>query len=229
GRLIIYNLKTLKRKNRSKSALSPRQDTTSSSTFLGQITGKGGYELEYVWESEREDPVVALASMGDSYLVVGAEKTINLGAKCSLIQQGCLVKSVCRPKHVLPWTDNIQLDEQDDHAQTNEMGPDYGAVATTDSGTMWTIVRISSQAYILLKELERAMCAFSSRHPARPLLSSGRSVDRALDKAYSSCSNAIDGTVSTAFVDYLTLDEQLQVVASSDELQRLALALDIDI
>ncbi|KAJ2517081.1 hypothetical protein GGI11_003262 [Coemansia sp. RSA 2049] len=46
------------------------------------------------------------------------------------------------------------------------MGPDYGAVATTDSGTMWTLVRISSQ---------------------------------------------------------------LQVVASSDELQRLALALDIDI
>ncbi|KAJ2513970.1 hypothetical protein H4217_006018 [Coemansia sp. RSA 1939] len=341
GRLIIYKLPTRKHKNRTKSILSSRQDS-SSTTSLGQITGKGGYELECVWESERENPVVALASMGDSYLVVGTRKMcvvlrldvvqkqliecckmhvaldiyclyvhgydivaslagsrvhvlrfvpaqsdddedrlilknsepfiwhniescylsnnivagvysqrylygarkqsplnadfdfhhvfrINLGAKCSLIQQGCLVKSVCRPKHVLPWTDSTQLDKQDDHAQTNEMGPDYGAVATTDSGTMWTLVRISSQAYILLKELERAMCAFACGHPARPLLASGGSVDRARCRTSIRCSNAIDGTVSTAFISYLTLDEQLQVVASSDELQRLALALDIDI
>ncbi|KAJ2663040.1 hypothetical protein IWW48_001559 [Coemansia sp. RSA 1200] len=295
GRLIIYKLTTLKHKNQTKSALSPRQDTTSSSTSLDQITDKSGYELEYVGESEREDPVEALAFMGDSsagstvkvlrfvpaqsdddydrlilknnalfgstnmescYLssntIAGMHSTgylcgatgpspsstefgfdpvfgIYLGAECSLIQQGCLVKSVRRSKHVLPWTNDIQLDKQDDHAQTNEMGPDYGAVATTDSGTMWTLVRISSQAYILLKELERAMCAFSRGHPARPLLASGGSVDRALGKSEFLCSNAIDGTVSTAFVDYLTLDEQLQVVASSDELQQLALALDIDI
>ncbi|KAJ2662908.1 hypothetical protein IWW48_001616 [Coemansia sp. RSA 1200] len=342
GRLIIYNLKTLKRKNRTKSALSPRQDTTSSSTSLDQITGKGGYELKYVWESEREDPVVALASMGDSYLVVGTRKMcvvlrldvvqkqlieccetplrfpvtglqvrgydvvvssereavhilrfvpaqsdddydrlilknsarfgsttmdacylsssiiagvgytgclygvrkpspsntefgidpvfgIHLGTECSQIRQGCLVKSVCRPNHVLPWTDDIQLDKQDDHAQTNEVGQDYGAVVTTVSGTMWTLVRISSQAFDLLKELERAMCAFGWGHPARPLLAPGGSVDRARRRTSIRCSNVIDGTVSTAFVDYLTLAEQLQVVASSDELQRLALTLDIDI
>ncbi|KAJ2510526.1 hypothetical protein H4217_007828 [Coemansia sp. RSA 1939] len=342
GRLIIYNLKTLKRKNRARSALSPCQDTTSSSTFLDQNTGKGGYELKYVWESEREDPVVALASMGDSYLVVGTRKMcvvlrlnvvqkqlieccetplrfpvtglhvrgydvvvssereavhilrfvpaqsdddydrlilknsarfgsttmdacylssnivagvgytgclygvrkpppsnaefgidpvfgIHLGTECSQIRQGCLVKSVCRPKHVLPWTEDTQLDKQDDHVQTNEMRPDYGAVVTTVSGTMWTLVRISSQAFDLLKELERAMCAFACGHPARPLLALGGSVDRARCRTSIRCSNAIDGTVSTAFVDYLTLAEQLHVVASSDELQRLALALDIDI
>ncbi|KAJ2844248.1 hypothetical protein GGI22_006941, partial [Coemansia erecta] len=72
GRLIIYNLKTLKHKSRIKSASSPQQ---TSSMSLDHIGGKGGYELKYVWESEREGPVVALAPLGDSYLVVGVGKT----------------------------------------------------------------------------------------------------------------------------------------------------------
>ncbi|KAJ2908053.1 hypothetical protein GGI21_003270 [Coemansia aciculifera] len=71
GRLIIYNLKTAKRKSRPKTPTSPLLETMPQSP---------GYELKYVWESERDGPVSALAHLGDKYLIVAA------GASCLVLK-----------------------------------------------------------------------------------------------------------------------------------------------
>ncbi|KAJ2508044.1 hypothetical protein IWW47_000816, partial [Coemansia sp. RSA 2052] len=76
GRLIIYNLKAAKRKARPKTPTSPLPNTATSS----QSDASPGYELRYVWESEREGPVSALAHMGDKYLVVAA------GSSCLVLK-----------------------------------------------------------------------------------------------------------------------------------------------
>ncbi|KAJ1772137.1 hypothetical protein IW140_001203 [Coemansia sp. RSA 1813] len=336
GRLIIYNLKTIKRKGRTKAVPSSGQ---TSSTSLDQIANKGGYELKYVWESERDSPVVALAPLGDSYLVVGVGKIcvvlkldvvqkrlieccetplrfpitslhvrghdvvagsqreavnvlrfvpaqsdddydklllqnsarfgvntvdacylsdsivagvdntgflyavaipasnsefgldrafgICLGTECSQIRQGCLVKRMRRPGHVLSWAKESQTNEHDDSDKDNVMQPEDSVVVSTVSGAMWTLVRISDQAFALLEELERVMCSFDCGHPAKPLVAAGESIDRARRKSSLQSSNVIDGTLSTTFLNGLALSEQLQVVASSEELRRLSLVLDI--
>ncbi|KAJ2828787.1 hypothetical protein FBU31_002836, partial [Coemansia sp. 'formosensis'] len=69
GRLIIYNLKVAKRKSQPRTPTSPMSDKVGS-----------GYELKYVWESEREGPVSALAHLGDKYLVVAA------GSSCLVLK-----------------------------------------------------------------------------------------------------------------------------------------------
>ncbi|KAJ2556237.1 hypothetical protein EV175_002096 [Coemansia sp. RSA 1933] len=332
GRLAIYNLKQTKRKSRTKPASSPR---LTSNTSLDQMSGKGGYELKYVWESERDSPVVALAPLGDSYLVVGVGKMcvvlkldvaqkrlieccetplrfpitsldvrghsvvagsqreavnilrfvpaqsdddydrlllqnsarfgvntadacylsdstvvgvdssgfvyaveipapgnefgldcafgFHVGTECSRIRQGCLVRRVYRPKHVLPWTDGTRTSKVDDSEQNDEMLPEDSLVVSTISGAMWTLVRISRQAYVLLKELEHVMCALNCSHPARPLLAPEGSIDRARRKRTIGSSNVIDGTLATTFLTSLTASEQVQVVTSSETLQHLAL------
>ncbi|KAJ2488378.1 hypothetical protein IWW37_004841 [Coemansia sp. RSA 2050] len=68
GRLIIYNLKATKRKSQ------PKAPTTD------QSIASSGYELKYVWESEREGPVSALAHLNDKYLVVAA------GSSCLVLK-----------------------------------------------------------------------------------------------------------------------------------------------
>ncbi|KAI8325449.1 hypothetical protein GQ54DRAFT_217157 [Martensiomyces pterosporus] len=73
GRLLIYNLKTLKRKTRVSAAASPTSNATASAlAVLSTQSAATQYELKYVWESERAGPVVALAHLGESYLVVAA-------------------------------------------------------------------------------------------------------------------------------------------------------------
>ncbi|KAJ2373466.1 hypothetical protein IW150_003613, partial [Coemansia sp. RSA 2607] len=74
GRLVIYSLKALKRKPRTKSDKSGRKQRQQSDT------GMSGYELRYVWESRRSAAVKALAHMGDSYLIVGE------GTLCTVLQ-----------------------------------------------------------------------------------------------------------------------------------------------
>ncbi|KAJ2500459.1 hypothetical protein GGH96_002699 [Coemansia sp. RSA 1972] len=76
GRLVIYNLKP-KRKPR-KTQLSPDAGQT---TLVDP-----GFELKYVWESDRNGPVSALSSLGDSYLVVAVATTI-LVLKLDIVQR----------------------------------------------------------------------------------------------------------------------------------------------
>ncbi|KAJ2119911.1 hypothetical protein IW147_005500 [Coemansia sp. RSA 720] len=76
GRLVIYNLKP-RRKPR-KTQASP---DAGQSTFVDP-----GFELKYVWESDRNGPVSALSSLGDSYLVVAVSTTI-LVLKLDVVQR----------------------------------------------------------------------------------------------------------------------------------------------
>ncbi|KAJ2722035.1 hypothetical protein GGI07_003569 [Coemansia sp. Benny D115] len=105
------------------------------------------------------------------------------------------------------------------------------------SGALWTVLRISEQAYSLLAQLERAMLDMPDLHPARPLLAAGRSVSRInnghdivttpfggrVDNVMSE--GIIDATLATVFLEALTCAEQREVVESSPELMRLALEL----
>ncbi|KAJ1986870.1 hypothetical protein GGI25_001179 [Coemansia spiralis] len=337
GRLIIYNLKTQKRKGRAKTASSPRQEAGCSAA-LDQAVAGSGYELKYVWESERKGPVLALAPLGDSYLIVAAGRacivlkldviqrqlieccevllrfpvtsldicgydivagsqreaisvlrftpasdgndhdklvllhstrfgantvdaqfmskdivvgvdnlgflyavgipdtntefgldvifSMHLGTECTRLQRGRLVGCLYRPNHVLSWSDNETMATKDESFHTEKMQSEDSIIVSTVSGALWTLIRISNQAFSLLKELERTMVAFSSEHPARPLLLAvENSIDRARQSPSLPNSNVIDGTLATMFLEGLTKAEQQQVVDSSLRLQQLALAL----
>ncbi|KAJ2636467.1 hypothetical protein GGF40_002984 [Coemansia sp. RSA 1286] len=81
GRLVIYNLKSTKRKSRGKSEKPSRKqksDTTGNAA--------SGYELRYIWESKRSAPVRALAHLGDSYLIL-ASGTLCVVLKLDVVQK----------------------------------------------------------------------------------------------------------------------------------------------
>ncbi|KAJ2848791.1 hypothetical protein IWW36_003081 [Coemansia brasiliensis] len=76
GRLVIYNIKQTKRKSRPK--------RTPEGSHLESMLSS--YELKYVWESDRRGPVSALASLGDSYLVVAVNSSC-LVLKLDVVQK----------------------------------------------------------------------------------------------------------------------------------------------
>ncbi|KAJ1943098.1 hypothetical protein EC988_006322, partial [Linderina pennispora] len=65
GRIVIYSLKTLKRK-RPGAVASPISSAASSPRLQPQPDAS--YDLKFRWESARSGPVTALAPLGDSYL-----------------------------------------------------------------------------------------------------------------------------------------------------------------
>ncbi|KAJ1751317.1 hypothetical protein LPJ79_002192 [Coemansia sp. RSA 1821] len=81
GRLVIYSIKQTKRKSRTKRA--------------GSSLELMGYELKYVWESDRRGPVSALASLGDSYLVVAVGSSC-LVLKLDVVQKRLIECCECR-------------------------------------------------------------------------------------------------------------------------------------
>ncbi|KAJ2058414.1 hypothetical protein GGI08_003436 [Coemansia sp. S2] len=320
GRLIIYNLKTAKRKSRPKTPTSPMSDRT---TILGQSTASSGYELKYVWESEREGPVSALAHLGDKYLVVAAGSSclvlkldvvqrrliecceiplrfpatslhvresdivvgsqreglhvlrftpasvdgdgydelrmvhsarygvhtadvcylsndlvlgvsnggyiyamgipshrgefaldyimgIHLGSECTRIRQGSPVRRLRPPEQSLAWS------------ASND---DSCVLINTVDGALWTLLSITDDAFMLLRQLELAMVAMGPAHAAYPLLTVCGSTCRARHESKLPVAGVVDGAISTTFVEGLTEAEQHHVVQSSSELQRLALLL----
>ncbi|KAJ2884988.1 hypothetical protein H4R27_001715 [Coemansia aciculifera] len=320
GRLIIYNLKAAKRKSRPKTPTSPMSDRM---TTLSQSATNSGYELKYVWESEREGPVSALAHLGDKYLVVAAGSSclvlkldvvqkrliecceiplrfpatslhvresdivvgsqregvhvlrftpatddddgydelrmvhsarygvhtadvcylsddlvlgvtsdgyiyamgipshrgefaldyimgIHLGSECTRIRQGSPVRRLRRPEQSLAWS------------ASND---DSCVLINTVDGALWTLLSITDDAFMLLRQLELAMVDMGPTHAAYPLLTVSGSITRARYKSRLPVASVVDGTFSTTFVEGLTKAEQQQVVQSSPELQRLALLL----
>ncbi|KAI9505767.1 hypothetical protein BX070DRAFT_261084 [Coemansia spiralis] len=152
--------------------------------------------------------------------------SMHLGTECTRLQRGRLVGCLYRPNHVLSWSDNETMATKDESFHTEKMQSEDSIIVSTVSGALWTLIRISNQAFSLLKELERTMVAFSSEHPARPLLLAvENSIDRARQSPSLPNSNVIDGTLATMFLEGLTKAEQQQVVDSSLRLQQLALAL----
>ncbi|KAJ2359264.1 hypothetical protein GGF43_000286 [Coemansia sp. RSA 2618] len=329
GRLVIYNLKPTKRKARAKATpLSPGAQQGASAQ-LGAVAP--GFELKYVWESDRNGSVSALASLGDSYLVVAVDATcivlkldvvqkrlieccecslrfaatsldvcgsdivvgskreavnvlrftpaasdgscdvlelvhsarfggntadarflasdlvagvdhngflfvvgipgntaefaldfvlgMHLGTECSRLRAGQLVQRLDAPEHVMSWSgspNNVSGDNQD--------AIDYLLVSTI-SGAMWTLARISDDSFALLRCLELAMLDMPALHPARPLLAGNGSLNRARITSTLQSVGTIDGTFSTVFADNLTDVERAEVIRSSPELLRLALAI----
>ncbi|KAJ2719906.1 hypothetical protein H4S00_003367, partial [Coemansia sp. D1744] len=76
GRLVIYNLKPRRK---------PRKTQLSPDAGQNMLVDPG-FELKYVWESDRNGPVSALSSLGDSYLVVAVSTTI-LVLKLDIVQR----------------------------------------------------------------------------------------------------------------------------------------------
>ncbi|KAJ2740889.1 hypothetical protein GGI20_005557 [Coemansia sp. BCRC 34301] len=320
GRLTIYSIKAVKRKLRPRTPTSPLLDTTAPI----QSGTTPGYELKYVWESEREDPVLALAHLGDKYLVVAVgssclvlkldvvqkrliecceiplrflatslhvrERDIvvgsqregvhvlrftpasscsydalhmlhsarygvctadacflssdlvlgvsdggyiyamgipsrssefaldyimgtHLGSECTRVKQGSPVRRLRWPEHAQAWS-------------ANSTSSDGSCVlVNTVDGALWTLLSISDDAFMLLRQLERAMVSMGPSHAAYPLLTVGGSITRARYESKLPEVGTVDGALSTAFVEGLTQAEQAQVVQSSPELQQLALQL----
>ncbi|KAJ2687863.1 hypothetical protein IWW39_002617 [Coemansia spiralis] len=310
GRLIIFNLKAAKRKSQPKTLTTDPNSTNS------------GYELKYVWESEREGSVSALAHLGDKYLVVAAGSSclvlkldvvqkrliecceiplrfpatslhvresdivvgsqregvhvlrftpaassdsydelrllhsarygvyttdvgylssdlvlgvssdgyvyamgipshlgefaldyimgIHLGSECTRIRLGSPVRRLRRPEQALAWS----ADNSDSRVLINSV-----------DGALWTLLRITDDAFVLLCQLETAMVAMGPTHAAYPLLTVGGSISRARRSSKLPVVGIVDGAFSTTFIEGLTEAEQHQVVQSSPELQRLALQL----
>ncbi|KAJ2413556.1 hypothetical protein GGI10_002985 [Coemansia sp. RSA 2530] len=310
GRLIIYNLKAAKRKSQPKTLTTDPNSTNS------------GYELKYVWESEREGSVSALAHLGDKYLVVAAGSSclvlkldvvqkrliecceiplrfpatslhvresdivvgsqregvhvlrftpaassdsydelrllhsarygvyttdvgylssdlvlgvssdgyvyamgipshlgefaldyimgIHLGSECTRIRLGSPVRRLRRPEQALAWS----ADNSNSRVLINSV-----------DGALWTLLSITDDAFVLLRQLETAMVAMGPTHAAYPLLAVGGSISRARRSSKLPVVGIVDGAFSMTFIEGLTEAEQHQVVQSSPELQRLALQL----
>ncbi|KAJ2739102.1 hypothetical protein H4R23_000699 [Coemansia sp. Cherry 401B] len=324
GRLVIYNLKPVKRKSRSRLALSPEVDRMAAVSSAGAP----GYELKYVWESDRSGPVSALASLGDAYLVVavgarcvvlkldvvqkrlieccecplrfaavsldicghdivvgstreavnvlrftaaegdsGYDKLepvysarfgantadarflaadlvagvdhsgfvfvaglpvksaefgldfalgMHLGTECTRLRVGQMVQRLDLPEHVLAWSRSAN-----DSSDNRSAGC---IVISTLSGGMWTIARISDDAFALLRRLELAMLAMPPLHPARPLFAASGSINRARNTSRIQPTGIVDGSLSATFVQHLTTAERIEVVDSSPDLMQAALA-----
>lgn len=143
---------------------------------------------------------------------------VHLGVECMRIHQANLVNSLHPSAHVLPWS---------------TLRRNSNIVVSTITGALWTLVRISQDAYGLLCQLETAMLAMDDMHPARPLFVDKKdtgSIQRRAGGDYKASRGVankyvVDGTLSTWFTDGLTDIEQQQVVGSSLDLQRKALAL----
>ncbi|KAJ2450682.1 hypothetical protein EV183_004135 [Coemansia sp. RSA 2336] len=314
GRLVIYSIKQTKRKSKR----------------AGSGLELMGHELKYVWESDRRGPVSALASLGDSYLVVavgssclvlkldvvqkrlieccecqlrfattsldvrgndiavgsqresvnvlrftpsadpngcdrleiihsarfgghtvdarfiaddlvagidhngflyvvGIPQTpaefaldyvlgMHLQTECTRIQAGRLIQKPSQPQHVLPWSS--------DHSSDCLPDADHLIVSTL-SGALWTLLRITKDAYKVLQKLEQTMLKMPMLHPAFPLVPSSEGlVNRAGKSSRIQPAGIIDGTYVTVFASQLTREEQVEVVSSSPDLTQAALSLD---
>ncbi|KAJ2711170.1 hypothetical protein H4S00_006144 [Coemansia sp. D1744] len=93
------------------------------------------------------------------------------------------------------------------------------------SGAVWTLARISRDAFEVLGCLEQAMMDMPPLHPARPLVTKNDTLNRARGRSSVKPVGVIDGTFSTLFVDHLTDAERIDVVRSSPELMQKALTM----
>ncbi|KAJ1730563.1 hypothetical protein LPJ61_002948, partial [Coemansia biformis] len=95
-------------------------------------------------------------------------------------------------------------------------------VVTTIDGAVWTVMRITDDALVLLRLLEQAMLHMPLLHPARPLFAPGGATTRARGAGRIPPANVVDGALAAVFADALTEAEQVQVVDSSPDLGRMA-------
>ncbi|KAJ1951937.1 hypothetical protein EC988_003828, partial [Linderina pennispora] len=194
------------------------QDTLvmkSSARFGLQTADSRFLSSSMVVGADRNGFVFAMATSADNSdeFAVDYKMGFHLGNACTRVVPGQLVSYLHRPDHIVPWcTDTSRRAD--------------AVLASTITGAMWSFVRVSDQAFDLVKLLEEALLSLNCSHPAFPLLGRPGSICRATRPAHNlQQQSVVDGELSTLFLDLLTEDEQQQVVASSLELRTTALAM----
>ncbi|KAJ2160786.1 hypothetical protein GGF46_001974 [Coemansia sp. RSA 552] len=133
----------------------------------------------------------------------------HLGVACTCVRAVRLSRRLTVPTCVLPWASGSDRVEC--------------LVIVSISGAIWTLVRISEDAFCLLDELARAMASMPDLHPARPILLDPQGqATRACGSSTFSPMAVADGMLVSIFADVLTDDERREVAAASPELCRLA-------
>ncbi|KAJ2715845.1 hypothetical protein H4R19_000979 [Coemansia spiralis] len=142
----------------------------------------------------------------------------HLGAECTRLRVGCAVRRLSGSPYVLSWS------APPSGAQSTQSSPPpQSLIVTAVDGAVWTVTRITDDAFVLLRLLEQAMLHMPLEHPARPLLAANGTATRAHGLNRIPPANVVDGTLAAAFAGALTGPEQDQVVSSSPDLKRMAL------
>ncbi|KAJ1945860.1 hypothetical protein FBU59_002185 [Linderina macrospora] len=188
-------------------------EMTSSARFGLQTADARFLSDRLVVGADRSGFLFAMPNGSDNSdeFAVDYKMGFHLGSVCTRVLSGRLVTYLHRSEHIVPW--------RADTSKRSDV-----VLASTVTGTLWSVVRITGQAFDLLQLLQEAVLALHYMHPAFPLLAGSRSICRVTRPAHNlKHQNVVDGELSTMFLDTLTEDEQRQVVASSTELRSKAL------
>ncbi|KAJ1803256.1 hypothetical protein LPJ75_005934, partial [Coemansia sp. RSA 2598] len=138
---------------------------------------------------------------------------IHLGTECTRVKVGSPIRRLNCAQHVVPWNRSNDMRSASEKPASRRL-PVEPVIISTIAGALWSLIRISKDAFYVLRELEQTMLDMESGHPARPLMLAAKCINRRqLDAGSQLLSeNIVDGSLSRMFLESLTDAEQAQVL-----------------